>query len=175
MILSNDLELDMNRQRQMTYANGDLGELVEWLPKEKKFVIRLKRNGAEVKIGKITRTHEMLELPFGLKEPDHTAKTPDQGRKERKPFRAERDRRRWVVGEVQFFPFRLAFASTIHKSQGLTLDAVQLDMRAGFTGEASMMYVGLSRCRTPEGLMLVGAPAKLAERIRIHDKARPWI
>ena len=63
----------------------------------------------------------------------------------------ERDKRSATF--VQF-PLRLAYALTIHKSQGLTLDGAYVDVRAA--REPGQAYVALSRVRTLAGLHLKG-------------------
>jgi len=58
-----------------------------------------------------------------------------------------------VAGTFKQFPLRLAWALTIHKAQGLTLEKVYVDLGRG-TFAHGQTYVALSRCRTLKGLAL---------------------
>ena len=57
-----------------------------------------------------------------------------------------------VIGTFTQYPLRLAWAITIHKSQGLTFERAIIDAGAAFSH--GQVYVALSRCKTFEGMVL---------------------
>lgn len=57
-----------------------------------------------------------------------------------------------VIGTFTQYPLKLAWAITIHKSQGLTFEKAIIDANASFTH--GQVYVALSRCKTLEGMVL---------------------
>lgn len=63
-----------------------------------------------------------------------------------------------TLGSLNYMPLRVAYALTVHKSQGLTLDNVQVLMGDSFMSRChGMFYVALSRARKSKGLRLVGS------------------
>ena len=78
-----------------------------------------------------------------------------------------------VIGAYRHFPIKLAWAITIHKSQGLTFDKVKVDLGTGAFAPGQL-YVALSRCSSFEGLTLVrkikDSDIIIDERILEFDK-----
>lgn len=70
-----------------------------------------------------------------------------------------------VTATISQVPLRLAWAITIHKSQGMTLDAVEIDLGDAF--EPGMGYVALSRVRRLDGLKLMNLNDMA---LRVHPK-----
>jgi ATP-dependent DNA helicase PIF1 len=160
MILANDVP-------NFRYVNGDCG----WIrgyekgnsPHEEAFLVELVRTKETVRIKRVTRKN------LTDKEPDATYNS--------SMFQTELDydTGNWIVGTISYHPLRLAYATSVHKSQGLSLDKVQIDTKERFFGFPSMSYVGFSRARTPEGLVVVGSSVNLPEKINISKEVLAWI
>ncbi len=72
-----------------------------------------------------------------------------------------------VLARIEQIPLRLAWAMTVHKSQGMSLDAAHMDLSQTF--EYGQGYVALSRVRSLAGLSLAGLNARALE---VHPEIR---
>lgn len=178
MILANrreSLDPDDPRAKRLIYVNGDLGELVgageevsHYLPggtavRKRVAYVRLQRTGVVVNVFPVDR---LVKIPC------------DSARRKelRELGQEERIDDKWeVAGAITYMPLRVAYATTVHKSQGLSLDTVQVNVRDPFFKAPGMLYVALSRARTPQGLRLVGSRAALVERTTSHHKLTEWL
>lgn len=82
-------------------------------------------------------------------------------------------------GTLEVMHARLAYALTVHKAQGLTLDAIQLDLKSTgsqfLSKQSGMLYTALSRVRSLEGLTIVGTPDDLVKCCYVNPGYLEWI
>ena len=158
MILANRREEEDSPR--LIYANGDLGTITQIEVAKAQVTVRLQRTGEEETIAWVTRTNLIPLEPGRAKE--LRALHLIEGKFE-------------IVGGITYLPLRIAYASTVHKCQGLSCDRVQVNTREGMFRQPGLLYVALSRSRTAEGLRLVGSVDGLRERVTVHPKVQPWV
>lgn len=116
---------------QHRFYNGMIGEVIGVRTDEdgSKITVRSKDSGEEFDLEKMEWTNAKYTLNEKTKEIEET-----------------------VEGKFMQYPLRLAWAITIHKSQGLTFEHAIIDASHSFTH--GQTYVALSRCKTLEGMVL---------------------
>jgi ATP-dependent DNA helicase PIF1 len=164
MILANKRDKETG---EMLYANGSLAHY-----EDKVSLAVTTEDGedtGERMVGAVVTlvdTGARVTVPYILRE--KTEVTGSKG------VKAERET---VLGSIEYLPLRVAYATTVHKSQGLSLDKVQLNVHSQFWTQPGMLYVALSRARTPEGLHIVapGGAKQFEARITVNEKIRRWL
>lgn len=148
------------------YVNGDLGEVVDQGEgKDAACLVKLQRTGQIVEVEYVRR--EVLVPADSARRAELRALGKFDCLSGNGKFE--------IVGWVQYMPIRVAYASTVHKSQGLSLDSVQVNIGDAFFKEPGMLYVALSRARSAAGLRLVGTEAALIERCTADPRLKPWL
>jgi ATP-dependent DNA helicase PIF1 len=112
-------------------------------------------NGTIGRVAKITRVADADDLvSVDLPDGQRVDLSPNTWELYRFRYEAESDRiESEAVGSFTQYPLRLAWAVTIHKSQGKTFDRVVIDIGRGAFAHGQV-YVALSRCTSFEGLVL---------------------
>ena len=118
---------------QKRYYNGKIG-VIKTLTKDK---ILVDCDGTEIEVGKETWDNSRYALN-----------------------RADGKLEQQTMGTFTQYPLRLAWAITIHKSQGLTFEKVIIDAGAAFS--SGQVYVALSRCTSLAGIVLLSKIASTA-------------
>lgn len=117
----------MVNNKEEGYYNGSLGEVTK-IYKDRTGIAVLLDTGEEVQLGPHIWEQKKFKMTGGKVEQS-------------------------TVGTFAQIPIRVAFAMTIHKAQGLTLDHVHIDLGSGAFA-CGQTYVALSRVTTREGLTL---------------------
>jgi ATP-dependent DNA helicase PIF1 len=165
MILSN--------RPDFSVVNGDGGRIMDWDGQREVLFVEIRRTGKVEEIGKIIRSVEQQDQPSGW-----NGTTVPRGQDTGQWLPKEHYRPKYqtyVLGQIEYLPVKLNYATTVHKSQSLTLDKVQVDFRDRFFSEPAMLYVALSRCRTLEGLRLVGDRDRFVKQCNIDRRTLPWL
>jgi hypothetical protein len=129
------------------YVNGDLATVLD-----------RDAGGVRVQVHRTGIEQTVLPVTREWKEPTGDRKNP------------------WtVLGSVTHLPMRLAYASTVHKIQGLSLDEIQVSLASWMFAKPGMVYVALSRCRTLGGLRIVGNAQQFARKCTVDGRVRAWL
>lgn len=176
MILANkrDYEDEFDSRGTMRYANGDLGILLG-ANEDGDWIVALHRlKGSTVRVEPVLRENT-IPLEVGRKKEIREAFAAGRGPDPALVITEEGTGRHEIVGTISYMPLRAAYGCTVHKTQGLTLDNVQVNIRDWMFKVPGMLFVALSRARTAEGLRIVGDQQGFIQRCRIEPRVQPWL
>lgn len=166
------------QEKIFTMITDGFGALVDGLKKSCLAPEKLKlKIGAEVmfikndSMGKYVNGTRSVVVGFDKKEGWPLVKTYDDKIITATPEVWKYEDNGVILATITQVPLRLAWAITIHKSQGMTLDAAEIDLGDAF--EPGMGYVALSRVRSLTGLKLMNLnemALKVNLKILEHDK-----
>ena len=158
------------------YANGDLGILLGADEGTGDWYVTLHRTGETVRVEPVTRENT-IPLEVGRRKAMKEAfeADPPEGAAPMSLITDDGKGRMEIVGKISYMPLRAAYGCTVHKTQGLTLDNVQVNIRDWMFKTPGMLFVALSRARTAEGLRIVGDQRGFIERCRIEPRVQPWL
>lgn len=173
MLLSNRPDINADgTSNGFLYVNGDCGHLVEYDPDGRLAVVRLVRNDDEVAVPHLIRSRGDRSKPESWSARDMIRQDFNEWMSQ--PH-YQRQSRLYCDGQCEYLPMRLAWASTVHKSQGLSLDRIQVDVRDHFFSAPAMCYVALSRARTHGGLRLVGQRERFVKHCKVNPQVKEWL
>lgn len=163
------------------YVNGDLADVVEMSGASLSCHVKMRRTGAVEDVQMVTRNNLIPLEPGRRKELRSSdmawrivCSSPTCQECQARMGRC-RNAKYEIIGQLTYMPLRLAYATTVHKSQGLSLDEVQIDFRGHFYESYGMLYVALSRARSAAGLRLVGRAETFIKRCRTDPKVKGWL
>lgn len=170
MILANrrEYEDEDDDRGRLIYANGDLGTLIG-SNSLSGWIVRLHRTGQNVCVLPVRRENTVPLEPGRRKELLAAGANLAEVITEKGKGKNE------IIGTIDYMPLRAAYGCTVHKTQGLTLDRVQVNIRDPFFRVPGMLFVALSRARTMDGLRIIGNQAGFIERCRIDPKVQAWL
>jgi hypothetical protein len=154
--------------RELRYANGDCGHVRSWDEQQGTVDVELVRTGKVETVEPVVRdviVYDQQRAGFRIADEMDPRYLPEPHRRGDK----------YIVGQIRYSPVRLAWSSTVHKSQGLSLDKCQIDFRDSFFKSCGMLYVSLSRCRTLAGLRLVGSREQFVKACRADARVKEWL
>ena len=124
MFVKNDYSSEFSKRR---YYNGKIGKIIS-LDNER-IIVRCIGEENDIEVPKYEWHNYKYEINKETKEIEEK-----------------------VIGTFEQYPIKLAWAITIHKSQGLTFDKVIINSNRAFA--SGQVYVAMSRCKTLEGIVI---------------------